>query len=365
MLNRSPCLLNALLLAHLGLVFSSPAAADNTGALETAAISAQSSFAPGGPDILQQSQTVLNQNINDLNRALGGIGDDNIPIISEIPGGVSISDILAALNLPQLPDVLGNGGLDDILRTIFNPNNGDNTGLPNTATTLPGGNTANADSSRIRSLIASLGQFIPQLDGIVNAALNATKGALNLPDLDQSRQTILAAPTSADPGARTAEALGNQLPGLGSYVIRTSIADQAEQESVIRAAFASTLGTQAQEAAVAANQVAAQAYADTQTLGEESQSLDVTQQIMQNLSQQLVNEASIDQLLHIEAQQARIDRNLNNVITTQAVRQLQQRNLTEQRASIAGGRSANQAASLFILPGGYYLGSQDDSADNP
>ena len=319
MLNRSPCLLNALLLAHLSLVFSSSAAADNTVSLETTAISAQSSFAPGGPDILQQSQRVLNQNISDLNRALGGVGDNNIPIISEIPGGISLSDILGGLNLPGLPDILGNGGLDDLLGTLLGSSDANSNSKPNSNNTLPGGNTANADSSQIRSLIASLGQFIPQLDGIVNAALNATRGALNLPDLNQSRQTILAAPTSTDPGARTAEVLGNQLPGLGSYAIRTSIADQAEQESVIRAAFASTLGTQAQEAAVAANQVAAQAFADTQTLGEESQSLDVTQQIMQNLSQQLVNGASIDQLLHIEAQQARIDRNLNNVITTQAV----------------------------------------------
>lgn len=101
---------------------------------------------------------------------------------------------------------------------------------------------------------------------------------------------------------------------------------------------------------------------DTQTiinLGEESQSLDVTQQILQNLSQQTALNGQINERIFQEAQQARIDRALNNTLITQTAKELAAINTADRRKSIAAGNAMSQQAGLLMMPGGVTLGNDN------
>ncbi|MHC5720502.1 MAG: hypothetical protein ACYTX0_52895, partial [Nostoc sp.] len=89
----------------------------------------------------------------------------------------------------------------------------------------------------------------------------------------------------------------------------------------------------------------------------ESQSLDVTQQILQNLSQQTALTSRVNERMLIEAQQARIDRGLSNTLTAQTAKELSAINTADRRKSVAAGNAATQQAGLLIMPGGITLGS--------
>jgi hypothetical protein len=100
-------------------------------------------------------------------------------------------------------------------------------------------------------------------------------------------------------------------------------------------------------------------------LGEESQSLDVTQQILQNLSQQTALSAQVQMRNLQEAQQARTDRAINNVLLSQAAKEISALNTGERRGSTASGNQASYQAGMLMLPGGGYLGKPNDSSTTP
>ncbi|WP_414553069.1 hypothetical protein [Anabaena sp. CCY 0017] len=92
-------------------------------------------------------------------------------------------------------------------------------------------------------------------------------------------------------------------------------------------------------------------------MGEESQNLDVTQQILQNLSQQTALNSRVKERMLQESQQARIDRALINTITAQTAKELSAINTADRRKSIAAGNAATQQMGLLIMPGGMTLGA--------
>ncbi|MCC5631969.1 hypothetical protein LC613_30240 [Nostoc sphaeroides CHAB 2801] len=160
-----------------------------------------------------------------------------------------------------------------------------------------------------------------------------------------------------DPGAVLSETLENKTNGQSSYGIREDLGKYATRTVATEIANQATLSQTAQSQMAQIKQATQQDTQESVSLGEESQSLDVTQQILQNLSQQTALSSRVNERMLIEAQQARIDRALSNTLTAQTAKELSAINTADRRKSVAAGNAATQQAGLLIMPGGITLGS--------
>lgn len=245
--------------------------------------------------------------------------------------------------------------------------------VPETQT--PGVNTPTSSgslSTPIESTLKQVNQFMDDIGGFVqnelfgslNEILSSSLGAINIPDLSQVSRQIIKVPTSNIEGTQLSDLLetkSSQLDGKGSYSIMSEFDGQAQRNAAVGIADGSTLS---QEAQVNSRQVLEATKQDTQQniqLGEESQSLDVTQQILQNLSQQTALNAQVNERILQEAQQGRTDRAINNVLLSQAAKEISAINTSDRRGSIASGNQASLQAGMLMLPGGGYLEEQTDS----
>jgi hypothetical protein len=86
-------------------------------------------------------------------------------------------------------------------------------------------------------------------------------------------------------------------------------------------------------------------------LGQESQQLDASQQILQNLSQQLALESEQQATIVQQNQQAQVDRAINNVITAQATEELAEANTSTRRQDAAAAARATTQWGLIRMAG--------------
>lgn len=218
---------------------------------------------------------------------------------------------------------------------------------------------------QVNEFMGDIGGFVQnELFGTLNQILSSSLGAIKLPDLSQVSSQIMKASTSSTEGTKLSDLLetkSSQLDGKGSYVIMSEFDGQAQRNAAIGIADGSTLSQQAQ---ANSRQILEATKQDTQQnlqLGEESQSLDVTQHILQNLSQQTALNAQVNERILQEAQQGRTDRAINNVLLSQAAKEISAINTSDRRGSIASGNQASVQAGMLMLPGGGYLGKPSDS----
>lgn len=215
---------------------------------------------------------------------------------------------------------------------------------------------------QVSDFFGSIQNFVANLPETFEGLLSRTIGTLGIPDLKQASDQAEDTPTSEDEATALSEQLENQQDGQGSYAIRNDIADKASRDTALGIANSATLSEQAQQEQAQRAQQAAQLTQQNLQLGQESQSLDVTQQILQNLSQQTALNGQVNHEVLREAQQARIDRAIANTLNAQQARDLSIITTTDRRQGIAAGNAATQQTGLIALPGGYYLGS-DSQAD--
>ena len=78
--------------------------------------------------------------------------------------------------------------------------------------------------------------------------------------------------------------------------------------------------------------------------------------ILQNISQQLKNNAAIANLQYKEASQARHDRALGLNLTAQVAQELNAANIGDRHYSNCDGNRAVSQGSLLMMPGGSVLG---------
>ncbi|MDF5708245.1 MAG: hypothetical protein PUP90_11310 [Nostoc sp. S4] len=187
--------------------------------------------------------------------------------------------------------------------------------------------------------------------------LNSTLGAIQIPDLNKVLARIMNGSANNDPGAVLSETLENKTNGQSSYGIREDLSKYATRTVATEIANQATLSQTAQSQMAQIKQATQQDTQENVSLGEESQGLDVTQQILQNLSQQTALSSRVNERMLIEAQQARIDRALSNTLTAQTAKELSAINTADRRKSVAAGNAATQQAGLLIMPGGITLGS--------
>ena len=139
---------------------------------------------------------------------------------------------------------------------------------------------------------------------------------------------------------------------------------QAQRNTAIGIADGSTLSEEAQAQSRSVLQTTEQDTTQNVQLAEESQSLDVSQHILQNLSQQTELNAQVNARVLQEAQQARTDRAINNVLLSQAAQEISAINTSDRRGSITSGNQASSQAGMLMLPGGGYLGHTTHDSTN-
>lgn len=219
----------------------------------------------------------------------------------------------------------------------------------------------------IENVVQSVNNFIDDVTGFVqndvfgslNNLLSSTLGAVKVPVLNQVSDNIMKSSTANNEGTKLSETLENKIGGEGSYAIKDDFNKQAERAAAIGVANGATLSTQAQERSAQQLLAAQTATHNSNQLSEDSKNQDVTQRIMQNISQQTALNAQTNEMLIQEAQQARTDRAVNNVLTAQAAKEIAAINTSSRRADAASGNAASQQAGMLMLPGGGTIGADD------
>ncbi len=216
----------------------------------------------------------------------------------------------------------------------------------------------NQVGNQVSSLFGGIQNFVTNLPKTFENVLNGALGAFGIPDLKQATDQADSTPTSSNEATALSELLENQQSGQGSYAIRNDIAGKASRDTALGIAYSATLSQQAQQDLTQRAQQASQQTQENTQLGQESQSLDVTQQILQNLSLQTALNGQVNHDMLKEAQQGRVDRAIANTLSAQQARDLSMITTTDRRKSIAAGNAATQQTGLMTLPGGFYLGSE-------
>jgi hypothetical protein len=213
-------------------------------------------------------------------------------------------------------------------------------------------------SSEIRSVLAQLsGWFnlgaIFGSDGAIAQVLQGNLSALAIPDTSKTAATIF-----QDGNLGESSTLANRLEiktQQPSFSVKADLNHSSDRDAARGIAYSSAISEAAQtQGAQRLQSVNTAATVNTQ-LGQESQTLDVTQQIMQNLSGQMAQDAQIQASLYGEAYQARIDRANGLILQTQMAELLNGKNASERRAEIAANRGAGRGAAFLNLPGGKVL----------
>ncbi|MBD2772531.1 hypothetical protein [Iningainema tapete] len=227
--------------------------------------------------------------------------------------------------------------------------------------------TGNSYFTPIENVIQSVNDFIGDVTGFVqndvfgslNNLLSSTLGAVKVPILNQVSDNIMKSSTANNKGTKLSETLENKIGGEGSYAIKDDFNKQAERAVAIGVANGATLSTQAQERSAQQLLAAQTATYKSKQLSEDSKNQDVTQRIMQNISQQTALNTQTNEMLIKEAQQARTDRAVSNVLTAQAAKEIAAINTSSRRADAASGNAASQQAGMLMLPGGGTIGADE------
>lgn len=199
--------------------------------------------------------------------------------------------------------------------------------------------------------------FVRNIPSSLSQIFQTAMGSFKVPDLGQLMSSIMNGSTSQNEGTQTAEAVENRIRGKGSFSIRTDSTNESFRATSLGAIDQSTLGKPAQDRAVRTQQATQTATEEITSLGNESQNLDVTQHILQNISRQQALAGQVDKVLVDEAQQARADRAIANTLSAQIAEEVAGNNISARRETSAAANGAVQQSGTVTLFGGGSLGS--------
>jgi hypothetical protein len=194
--------------------------------------------------------------------------------------------------------------------------------------------------------------FRGDLFGNITQLVQSTIGGAEVPDLGEVVSQIMTGSFPED--GVTSSKFENNL--TNSYAIRLDLANQSERVGAIEVAQAKTLSKDAQQKSKSTLEQSANSELESSQMSDDSQNTDTSQQILQNISKQLKNNATIGNLQLQEASQARQDRALGLTLTAQAAQELNAANTRERQSAIATGNTAVSQGSLLVMPGGSVLG---------
>ena len=214
--------------------------------------------------------------------------------------------------------------------------------------------TLNKNSSNeIQGFIDDVRSFVRgDLFGNIKQLVQNSIGLVDIPDLGQVVGEIMKGSLPSD--GITSNRLENNLPN--SYAIRQDLANQSQRVGAVEVSQSKTLSQNAQQKSLDALELSANSEIESSQMSDDSQNTDTSQQILQNISQQLKNNATIANLQYQEASQARQDRALGLNLTAQVAQELNAANIGDRQSQIATGNRAVSQGSLLMMPGGSVLG---------
>jgi hypothetical protein len=214
--------------------------------------------------------------------------------------------------------------------------------------------TFNKNSSdEIQGFINDVRSFVRgDFFGNIKQLVKNSIGSVDVPDLGQVVSEIMKGSLPSD--GITSNKLENNIPN--SYAIRQDLANQSERLGAIEVAQNKTLSKNAQQESLNTLELSANSEVESSQMSDDSQNSDTSQQILQNISNQLKNNTTISDLLLKEANQSRQDNALGLTLTAQAATELNAVNTRERQSAIATGNRAISQGSLLMMPGGAVLG---------
>ncbi|MEM6401686.1 MAG: hypothetical protein AAF757_15870 [Cyanobacteria bacterium P01_D01_bin.116] len=207
-------------------------------------------------------------------------------------------------------------------------------------------------SNEIQGFINDVRSFIRgDLFGNIKQLVQNSIGSVDIPDLGEVVSEIMKGSLPQD--GVTSNKLENNLPN--SYAIRQDLANQSERVGAVEVSQSKTLSKDAQQKSFETLELSANSEIESSQMSDDSQNSDTSQQILQNISQQLKNNATIANLQYQEASQARQDRALGLNLTAQVAKELNAANIGDRQSQIATGNRAVSQGSLLMMPGGSVL----------
>ena len=208
-------------------------------------------------------------------------------------------------------------------------------------------------SNEIQGFIDDVRSFVRgDFFGNIKQLVQNSIGSVDIPDLGQVVSEIMKGSLPQD--GVTSNKLENNLPN--SYAIRQDLANQSERVGAVEVSQSKTLSKNAQQQSFETLELSAFEEIESSQMSDDSQNSDTSQQILQNISQQLKNNATIANLQYQEASQARQDRALGLNLTAQVAQELNAANIGDRQSQIATGNRAVSQGSLLMMPGGSVLG---------
>ena len=136
-----------------------------------------------------------------------------------------------------------------------------------------------------------------------------------------------------------------------SYPISETEADAVVREVLVETVESSTLSEEAQTKLKETAVFVQETVESSVNLGEDSQNRDVTQQILQNLSQQEAISATRQGIIVQQNQQAQIDRAISNILNAQQAEELNAINTAKRREEIGTANLTVRQWGMLRLPG--------------
>ncbi len=136
-----------------------------------------------------------------------------------------------------------------------------------------------------------------------------------------------------------------------SYPISESESDAIVREVLVETVESSTLSEEAQTKLKETAVFVQETVESSINLGEDSQNRDVTQQILQNLSQQEAISATRQGIIVQQNQQAQVDRAISNILNAQQAEELNAINTAKRREEIGTANLTVRQWGMLRLPG--------------
>ena len=176
--------------------------------------------------------------------------------------------------------------------------------------------------------------------------ISSSVGPLGLPDPKQIEAALLQANPS-----KLEEFLGVKHGSDGSPVAKADLQRLFDADLARAVAQQSALSTDGQQALLENAQAANAALEASSELAKDSETQDVSQNILRNLSGQLQAAQETDTMLAIDAQRRERDDALRNVVLADTLEQLQQERIAERQQSASAYSSVITEGGLFSMPG--------------
>jgi hypothetical protein len=173
-----------------------------------------------------------------------------------------------------------------------------------------------------------------------------TTGALGLPDAKQIEAEIQNARPSA-----FEEITGSKTGGEGSPVIKLDLVTQFERNLTDEVADQTALTEEGQQKLRENAEAATAALEGSQQLAQDSESQDVSQNILRNISGQLALQQQTGTLTTVDNQLRARDDALRNKMLVDAVRELQGGRIQDRRETASAYSDAITQGAQIILPG--------------